>query len=298
MNKRSGNLLLLGAAMIWGGAFVAQRRGMDFIGPFTFQGVRSLLGSAVLLLVLILRRAFSHKRQAANWRALLKGGLLCGVVLAAAGSLQQVALTETSAGKAGFLTSLYILIVPLISCLRGKAFSPMMWLPVGLAVAGLYLLSVKEGLMVTRADLLLIGCAFLFAVHILLVDHFSPQLSGLALSCAQFFVAGVLSILLMAAFETPRLGHIINAWGPIAYAGILSSAVAYTLQILGQRKTAPAVASLIMSLESVFAVLSGALLLGERLSRREIAGCAIMFIAILLAQYLQLPRTARPGVDA
>ena len=206
-------------------------------------------------------------------------------------------MPATTAGKAGFLTALYILLVPLAGALGGRRPRPLMWLCIALAALGLYLLSVKEGFVIETADLLLILCAAVFTGHILLVDHFSPRVSGLQLSALQFLVAGAISLVPMLIAESPSWQGLRAGWIPVAYTGILSSGVAYTLQIIGQRRTSPTVASLIMSLESVFALLCGMLLLAERPSLRELTGCALMFAAILLAQRAQLPPRARP-VDA
>lgn len=300
MKKLSGNLLLLAAAFIWGIAFVAQSAGMDYIEPFTFQACRWLLGAGALLPLALYRakRAGGRQTTPALWREraanLLKGGALCGTVLFIAGGLQQMSLVSVSAGKAGFLTALYILIVPVFSLFLGKKVRPALWVCIFTAFVGLYLLSIKEDLTITVHDLYLIGCAFVFALHILLVDHFSPKVDGVSLSCLQFLVAGLLSGIMMLLTETPQLRNILRAWAPLLYVGILSSGVAYTLQIIGQKRTTPAIASLIMSLESVFALLAGVVLLGEAPTAREIAGSALMFAAILAAQLVQLP--PKPGI--
>ena len=291
-----GSLMLLGAALFWGLAFVAQYMGMDHVGPYTFQAVRSLVGAACLAPfgLLLGRRALRRgiERAAHYKRTLWLGGAACGALLAVAMNLQQVALKESGAGKAGFLTALYILIVPVYGLFFGRKVRPAVWLCIAVAVVGLYMVSVKEGFTIAHSDSLLILCAFGFAAHILLVDHLSPRVSGVQLSCIQFLVAGLISAVLMFLLETPRLHDILRAWGPILYAGIMSSGVAYTLQIIGQRRTSPIMASLIMSLEAVFAVLGGIVLLGERLSAAEAVGCVLMFGATLLAQFAQLPPKA------
>ncbi|MHC1786077.1 MAG: DMT family transporter [Christensenellales bacterium] len=302
MNRREsliGNGLLFIAALIWGCAFVAQSLGMDYMGPFTFQVARSLLGAGVLLPVILLRRGALRRRgelrpaTAEGKKALLRGGIACGLLLSVATNLQQVALQHTTAGKAGFLTALYILMVPLVGVLRGRRPRPLLWLCIALAALGLYLLSVREGFVIARADLLLILCAAVFTGHILLVDHFSPKVSGLQLSALQFLVSGLISAIPMLLFEQPRVSFILQGWVPVLYAGVLSSGVAYTLQIIGQRRTSPTMASLIMSLESVFALVAGVLVLGERPGGREILGSALMFLAILLAQWAQMPPRRR-----
>lgn len=291
-----GNLLLLLAALIWGCAFVAQSMGNEHVGPFTFQASRSLLGAAVLFPFAWLRIGAAKRKGAwqppspRSRRMLLWGGVACGVLLAVAMNLQQVALVESTAGKAGFLTALYILFVPLAGYFVGKSPRPALWLCILLAAVGLYLLSVQEGFTIARSDWLLILCAVVFTIHILVVDRVSPHVSGVQLSAVQFLVAGVLSLVLVILFEKPTLSALMGAWAPILYTGVLSSGVAYTLQIVGQRLTTPTLASLMMSLESVFAVLCGMLVLGESLSAREALGCVLMFGAILLAQWAQLPR--------
>lgn len=288
--------MLLTAALFWGLAFVAQYMGMDHIGPFTFQAVRSLVGAAFLapigLALAQKDKKAGQPRPAHYRRTLWLGGAICGVLLAVAMNLQQVALKESGAGKAGFLTALYILIVPVYGVFFGRRPRAALWLCILLAAVGLYLVSVKDGFTIARSDGLLILCAFVFAGHILVVDHLSPQVSGVQLSCIQFLVAGLLSAIPMFLVEQPALSPILMAWGPLLYTGIMSSGVAYTLQIIGQRRTTPIMASLIMSLEAVFALLGGMLLLGERMTGPEAIGCVLMFGATLLAQYVQLPPKA------
>ncbi len=297
-----GSLLLLTAALFWGLAFAAQYMGMDHVGPFTFQSVRSLVGAAFLAPIALWRGRRARARgvvpTAAHKRILWLGGAVCGLLLAIAMNLQQVALQESGAGKAGFLTALYILIVPVYGIFLGRRVRPALWMCILVATLGLYLVSVKNGFTIALSDGLLILCAFVFAAHIMAVDHLSPQVSGVQLSCVQFLVAGLLSALPMLALEKPSLVAIFSAWGPILYAGIMSSGVAYTLQIIGQRRTTPILASLIMSLEAVFAVLGGMVLLSERLTAREATGCVLMFGATLLAQVAQLPpRRALTGKE-
>ncbi len=294
VSRRSGILMLLLAAVIWGSAFVAQSLGMEHIGPFTFQAVRSLLGAAALAPVIFLSGRLARKKgetpSPEQRRLLRKGGLLCGLALFVAVNLQQFGLRETTAGKAGFLTALYILIVPVYGLFLGHRPKPALFVSVLVAAAGLYLLSVTERFTVQTGDLLLILCAFAFAAQIMLVDHFGVRVNGVKLCAAQFLVCGVLSGFAMLLFEQPATGPILAAAGPLLYAGVLSSGVAYTLQILAQRTTPPAVASLLMSLESVFAVIAGMLVLGEQPTLREYAGSGLMFAAILLAQRAEGPR--------
>lgn len=297
------NFLLMLAALIWGSAFVAQSVGMDYLGPFTFNCVRSFMGSLVLLPVIWFmdrqRKENTERAETAETgtksveqestkkqqrKVLLTGGLCCGVILTVSTSLQQIGLQYTSAGKAGFITALYILIVPLLGLLLGKKVGIKTWIGVGFAVIGMYLLCIKEGFSISYGDFMVLLCAFVFSLHILAVDYFSPKVDGIRLSCIQFFVCGCISAFPMLLSERPEPAQIFQAWLPLAYAGILSSGVAYTLQIVTQKHLNPTVASLLMSLESVFAVLTGWLVLKERLSAKELLGCILVFAAIILAQ--------------
>ena len=291
MKNRSlrGSLLLLLAAVIWGGAFAAQRVGMDHLGPLFFNGTRMLMAGVALLPVILLsdrRKPARTERTDVQRRDQRIAGCLCGVLLFVSSTLQQIGLKYTAAGKAGFITALYVVLVPVAGWLLfrknpGRAIR----VSVLLAVAGLWLLCVPAGgLELNIGDLYVLGCAICFTGHILTVDHYSPRTDGLRLSCTQFFVCGVLSVGISLFTETVTAEGIRGAMIPLLYAVILSGAVGYTLQIVAQRDTNPTVASLMMCLESVFAVLSGALILGERMSGREAAGCAIMFTAVILAQ--------------
>ena len=292
--KIRGNLLLLLTALIWGASFVAQRAGMEYIGPFTFNGIRSLVGCIVLIpVILILSKlksgeseteTFTDEEKKAQKKTLLVGGILCGIALFAASSLQQIGMVYTTAGKAGFITALYIVIVPIIGIFIGKKIRPIVWLCVILAVAGLYLLCIKDGFSIGKGDLLVLLCALGFAIHILIIDHFSPKTDGVKLSCIQFFVCGVISIIPMFAFESPDWSAILACRVPILYAGVLSCGVAYTLQIIAQKGTDPTIASMLLSLESVFAVISGVVILHEHIILREMFGCIIIFVAIIIAQ--------------
>lgn len=293
------NFLLMLAALIWGSAFVAQSVGMDYLGPFSFNCVRSFMGSLVLLPVIWFmdrqkKETAEHDGQKTeegtreqNKKVLLSGGLCCGVILTLSTSLQQIGIKYTTAGKAGFITALYILIVPLLGLILGKKVRNKTWLGVALAVAGMYLLCIKEGFSISYGDFMVLLCALVFSLHILAVDYFSPRVDGIRLSCIQFFVCGCISAVPMLVWEHPEISQIIRAWQPLAYAGVLSSGVAYTLQIVTQKHLNPTVASLLMSLESVFAVLTGWLVLNERLSLKELLGCVLVFTAIILAQLPQ-----------
>ncbi len=257
------------------------------MGAFTFNAVRTLLGGVVLL---PLAWWLNKGKILGDRKMLIKGGVLCGVILFCGSSLQQFGLMYTTVGKAGFITACYIVWVPLISAALGKQSGGKIWLAVILALAGLYLLSINEDSGVNFGDvLLLIGSVF-FSLHILIIDNYSPQVEGVTMSVIQFFVSGALATIGMVLFEEPMVSEIVKGWQPLLYAGIMSSGVAYTLQIIGQKGIKPAVASLILSLESCIAVIAGWLLLGEVLSTKELLGCGLMFIAILLAQ---MPEKAR-----
>ena len=306
--KVKNSLLLLLTALIWGVAFVAQSVGMDYVGPFTFTCARSMLGGVVLLPCIALLDKISPERRAARaemapqekkaaLRQLMLGGVCCGVVLCVASCFQQFGIQYTTVGKAGFITAFYIIIVPLAGLLLGKRCGLNVWLGVALALVGLYLLCITEGFAVQTGDLLVFICAVLFSVHILVINHFTHVVDGVKMSCIQFFVCGALSGIAMLLFEQPRLGDLLAAWPPVLYAGVLSSGVAYTLQIVGQKGMNPTVASLILSLESVISVLAGFLLLGQRLTARELIGCAFMFGAIVLAQLPQRRRNAVPATE-
>lgn len=285
------SLLLLLTATIWGVAFVSQSVGMDYVGPFTFNAVRSLIGAAVLIPCIALLKKMSNREEAQeelhkkeDKSTLLKGGICCGVILAAASSFQQFGIMHTTVGKAGFITAMYIILVPLLGIFFKKKVGIRVGISVVAAVAGLYLLCMTESFRLEAGDTLVLICALIFSVHIMVTDHFSPLADGVKMSCIQFLTCGVLCGICMFLFEKPSISMILAAWKPILYAGVMSCGVGYTLQIVGQRGMNPTVASLIMSLESVISVLAGFVLLGEVLSRRELFGCVLMFAAIILAQ--------------
>lgn len=287
--KLKNGLLLLLTATIWGVAFVAQSVGMDYMGPMTFNCVRCLMGGLVLLpLIWLFDR---KKKQGAaspvpeNRKMLITGGICCGLLLCAASNFQQFGIQYTTVGKAGFITACYIILVPVFGLFAGKKCSPAIAGAVALSVAGLYLLCMTGGAGgINKGDVLVMICAFLFALHIMVIDHFSPMVDGVKMSCIQFFVSGAISGVGMLLFEEPVISQLLEAWLPLAYAGIFSCGVAYTLQILGQAGADPTIASLILSLESSISVLAGWVILGQKLSVREIAGCVLMFSAIVLAQ--------------
>ena len=297
-----GNALLLLAAFIWGLSFVAQSEGMKYIGPFAFIGIRSMLAGVSLAVFLGIRAAVTsgkkrreqdtQKVTAETWEAkqagkktLLAGGVSCGIILFVATMLQQIGILHTNEpGKAGFITALYLILVPLAGIFFRKRIGIKVWIAVVLGVCGMYLLCITEGFRMATGDLYLLGCAFVFTVHILVIDYFSPKIDGVAMSCIQFLVCGVFGMTGMFLTETVEIAHVLEAWLPLVFSGVFSGGVAYTLQIVAQKDTEPAVASLLMSLESVFAVFGEWLILGRFLTAREFGGCALMFAGILLTQ--------------
>lgn len=297
MRPKNAMMLML-AAFIWGTAFVAQSVGMDHLGPFTFNGVRNFIGAAALLPCIWFLDRLNSKEKTGNGmeesetqgktpkerKDLIAGGIACGVVLFTASSLQQVGLQYTTVGKAGFITACYIIIVPVCGIFLHKKIGAKVWIAAVLSLAGLYLLCITEKFSVGKGDLLMFLCALVFSMHIMVIDHFSPKVDGVKMSCIQFFVCGVLSLVPMFLLENPQMAAMIKSWAPILYAGVLSSGVAYTLQIVGQKNVNPAIASLILSLESCFSVLAGWVMLNQQLSAREALGCVLMFAAIVLAQ--------------
>ena len=291
--RGKNNILLMVTAFIWGSAFVAHSAGMEYIGPFTFNAVRCLLGAAALLPVIWIldkKKSITENREVSaaierkERHTLLLGGLFCGCLLGAASTLQQIGMVYTSAGKAGFITALYILLVPIFGIFLGKKAGLKIWAGVILAIIGMYFLCITQGFTIGKGDLLVCICSVIFSVHILVIDYYAPRTDGVKLSCIQFLVSGLLCAVPMFFFEKPSPTDIGAAWLPLFYAGVLSCGVAYTLQILAQKNTDPTVASLILSLESVFAALTGWLVLGEKLSGREVFGCTLVFAAIILAQ--------------
>jgi len=291
-----GNLLLLLTAAIWGTAFVAQRVGMDTIEPITFNMARSVLGAAAVgVPAVFLRRRKAARspaaqaRRASDDRHTLAGGVCCGVFLAAASIFQQMGLVSTTAGKAGFITAMYMLLVPVINfAVFKKKNTWLVRLAVLTGVAGMYLLCISDGLELSRGDALVGVCALLFSCHILCCDRFVRRGDPIGMSAVQFAAAAVISGVFALIFEQPTWEKLVSAAVPILYCGLISSGVGYTLQIVAQKFTEPTTASLLMSFESVFAAAAGAILLNERMTPREIAGCAVMFAAIILVQ-LPLP---------
>jgi len=285
-----GNLMLLTAAMIWGCAFVAQSVGMDYLGVLSFSSARALIACLTIVPIVIFfdrrsgrKPSFWGTDDPVKRKRLLTGGALCGVALTGGSVLQQAGIALTAVGKAGFITALYIVIIPVIGLFFRRRPGPLVWCAVGAALAGLYLLCMNGGFSVETGDIYLIMSAFVYSIHILLIDRFS-DVDGVRLSCLQFFVFFVLSFPPALIFEKPALSGYVGAAGVLLYAGVLSSGVAFTLQILAQKLTGAVVGSLLMSLESVFAALAGWAILGQTLSARELLGCALMFAAIVMAQ--------------
>ncbi len=302
-SKLKGNLLLLLTAFIWGTSFIAQSVGVETVSPTAFIGIRCLLGSAVLLPVICFldnrRKQKGEPVQKMN-KNLLVGGILCGIVLYFASVLQTAGMVYTSPGKSGFITALYMVFIPIVRLFMGKRPSVAVWVAVAVAVCGMYLLCIDTDFSINYGDVLTLICALFFTAHILVIDKFSPMTDGVKLSCLQFFVCGLLGVSTML-FDTPafRLDGVLACWKPICYSGILSCGVAYTLQVVAQKYTDPTSASILMSLESVFSTLSTVVLValgweltGGALSGREIAGCVLMFVAILLVQLPDLKKKA------
>ena len=293
MRKKNlcSSAMLVTTALIWGIAFVAQSEGMNYVGGFTFNACRFLIGGVVLIPCIFLlgrlnsqRERLTEKEKRTQLLVGMKGGMCCGSVLCIASSLQQFGIAYTTVGKAGFITALYIILVPILGLFMKKTVGVNVWVSVVIAAAGMYLLCIKEGFSVGKGDFLVFLCSICFSLHILVIDYFSPRADGVVISCVQFFTAGILSGLMALMLETPSWSGVTAAWMPILYAGIMSCGVAYTLQVVAQKNIAPVVASLLMSLESVFSVLAGWMLLGQRLSAKELAGCVMVFAGILLAQ--------------
>lgn len=284
-----GNILLLIAAFIWGTAFVAQKEGVDVLHPCTYNGIRSFVGAIALIPVILITDAGKKKNGTYckdNIMLLLLGGFVCGFILFVASTLQTTALIDEDPGKAGFMTALYLIIVPFLGVFVGKKVRRIVWLCALLATVGLYFLCVKEGTSFSfnKPEILLLLGALSFAFHIMSVDYFSPKLNGIKLSCLQFTTVGIISLFYIVIVDKPAVADIIRCAVPILYAGVMSSGIAYTLQIVAQKDTDPAVASIIMSMESLFALLAGMVFLGEMPGTREFIGCAFMMAAILLVE--------------
>lgn len=312
-HKLRNTFFLFLTAMIWGAAFVAQSVSMDYIGPFTFICLRSVIGGLFLIPVIIVLDGIRKKsqnesadvvnsenilyieteeKQRLSWKnkQLIEGGIVCGIFLFFANCFQQTGIQYTTVGKAGFITTFYIIIVPLIGLFFKKYCGILTWIGVVIALAGLYFLCITQKLTIQRGDALILCCSVLYAGQILAIDHYNPFVDGIKMSCIQFLTGGILGAVFMLLFENPSIAMILSAAGPILYTGIMSTGVGYTLQIVGQKGLNPTVAALILSLESVFSALSGYLFLHQVLTTRELIGCALMFIAIVLAQLPDIRR--------
>lgn len=300
--------MLILTAFIWGVAFVAQSVGLQYIGPFTFNAVRSFLGGLVLIPCMFylkkkqkeeskeigkeirkeIRKENTEDELAnqnnPNLKMVILGGLYCGIILFISSAFQQYGIKYTTVGKAGFITALYIIIVPIMGIFLKKKVSFQVCISIILAIIGMYFLCISETFQIGKGDILVLLCAISFSVHILVIDYFSSKVDGILMSCIQFFICGMISLVPMMLFEHPDLSRIIEAWQPLCYVGILSGGVGYTFQIVGQKHTEPTIASLILSMESVISVLAGWVLLGQVMSTREIAGSALVFCAIIIAQ--------------
>jgi len=257
---------------------------MQYVGPYTFTAVRSALAAIGLAILVLFLDKTSLKSKNTDKKTLWRAGIILGVVMTIASNLQQIGLVTTSAGKAGFITSLYIVLVPVFGLFIRKRPHPMLWISVLVALVGLYFLSIRGDFSMSTGDLLVLASAVAFTFQILLVDHFSPKVDIIRLNLIQFSVMAILSFVPMMLFEQPKVSAISNAWLTIVYAGLFSGCGAYTLQMLGQRRVEPTTASLLLSPENVFSALAGWVILGQRLSARELAGCALVFIAIISSQ--------------
>lgn len=313
-HKLRNTFFLFLTAMIWGAAFVAQSVSMDYIGPFTFICLRSVIGGLFLIPVIIVLDGIRKKnqnesanvvssentlynieteeKQRLSWKnkQLIEGGIVCGILLFFANCFQQTGIQYTTVGKAGFITTFYIIIVPLIGLFFKKYCGILTWIGVVIALAGLYFLCITQKLTIQRGDAFILCCSVLYAGQILAIDHYNPFVDGVKMSCIQFLTGGVLGAVFMFLFENPSVAMILSAAGPILYTGIMSTGVGYTLQIVGQKGLNPTVAALILSLESVFSALSGYVFLHQVLTTRELIGCVLMFIAIVLAQLPDIRR--------
>ena len=296
MKKQTlGNSLLLLTSLIWGIAFVAQKQGMEHVGPFTFCGIRFILSAAFVLIMVIVRDLLFHKKiilfeqNKKDIKIAIIGGSLCGLALGVATMFQQYSIQETTAGKAGFITALYIVLVPILGIIIKKKVRIVEWISVGIAIFSLALLCFKKedianNVLINKYDICLLICALCFSIQILLIDHFSKKFDCLWLASFQFIACALVCTIAMFIFEKPNMTGIKDALIPILYAGIASGGIAYSLQFVGQKYTNPVIASIIMSLESVISLIAGAILIHERLTTQELIGCLLMFVAIMIPQ--------------
>ena len=291
VNRVRQNVFPMIAALIWGTSFVAQSVSADHVEAFTFNTARSVVAFLFLSVLCVVFRKIQQKAPGSEQKTasgsrkeLIFAGICCGIALTVASNLQQKGLETTTSGKAGFITALYIVIVPIVGIFLKKKAPKAIWISVLLAVAGLYCLCLTEDFSITVGDFYVLLCAFCYSAHILVIDHFTQKVNGVELSCMQFLVCAILSAAGMIIMESPSWEAIMICLGPILYVGIFSSGVAYTLQILAQKDSNPTVVSLLLSLESVFATLAGAVILGDRMSGKEYFGCVLMLCAVVLAQ--------------
>ena len=290
MKNFTRNALALLAAFIWGTAFVGQSVSAERIGAFTFNFARSIIATITLIIVSIVfdrikkpvQKTAEEKRI--ERRSIIRGGVWCGVLIAIASNLQQIGLAETSAGKAGFITTLYVVLVPVFAIFVGKRAPMRVWIAVAIATVGMYFLCVSDGFTIAASDFLIFLCAIVFTGHILVVDHYVETADAIKMSCVQFITAGILSGIGMLLFEEFDWQGIMSCIGPLLYVGVLSSGVAYTLQIFAQRGADPTVITILLSLESVFSVIAGAVVLKDKMLPREYVGCLLVFVAVMLAQ--------------
>lgn len=295
--KVKGPALLLSAAVIWGLSFVAQSVGTESVGAFTFNGLRTVLGCVSLLPVILINNVKGKSKKAVSEqiedkKELFKAGVFCGLPLFFGSNLQQAAFGYTSVGKVGFITAMYMILVPVFGLFLKRKVRPIVWFCVFVAAFGMYLLCISGSFTLNKGDLLTLFCAMFFAAHILTIDHFSQRVDCVKLSCLQFLVSGTLSVICMFIFEKPETSAIMSVIPELLYAGIMSCSVAFTFQVAGQKYTEPAIASMLLCLESVFALIFGWVILKQSLNAREITGCAVMFAAIILAQ---LPERLKLG---
>lgn len=294
-HKAGNSFLLFATACIWGLSFVSQSKGMEYMGPFTFNGARALIGSLVLAVYLLLtkRKALfgGEGTSGVNWSVTVRAGLWCGAMLTVASTLQQVGIQYTTVGKAGFITTLYIIFVPIAGLFLGRKVGRVVWFAAGMAAVGLYLLCMTESLSLGLGDILVLVCAIFFTAHIMVIDHYTDRTDGVIVSCIQFAVCGVVCMAGALLWEKPAVSQLAGGMGTLLYAGVLSCGVAYTLQIVGQKGMNPTVAALILSLESVVATAAGwaAYKIGflqtdQNMTVRQIAGCVIVFAAVVLVQ--------------
>lgn len=292
VNTARNSFLLFVTACIWGLAFVFQSKGMEYMDPFTFNGVRSIIGAASLLVFVLVRDRLTGKSlKDLDWKLTLQAGICCGIALTVASSLQQFGIAQTSVGKAGFITTLYIIFVPMAGLLFGRKVSRVVWIAACMAAIGMYLLCVNESFSINTGDILVFLCAVFFTVHIMVIDYFSPKTDGVVISLIQFTVCGVLCMIGAFIWGNPAWSQITSGVSTLLYAGVMSCGVAYTLQIVGQNGVNPTVAALLMSLESVVATITGViayrigfLKADQTMSLRQVAGCVIVFAAVILVQ--------------